>query len=159
MTKTESRLNRLFNIVKTVLMVYPFITLFYLWTTAGQAGTGLSEFMQGNPIITITFITAMLQPFAAWLLTIVQRRIESLDYDAALISVLLIFIAEALMKNMIGLVGLGVLFFYMYKNMPISLKTCFKEGDRRLVLKDATGAVILIGHAAICFFAMTRIGA
>ena len=67
MTKTESRLNRLFNIVKTVLMVYPFITLFYLWTTAGQAGTGLSEFMQGNPIITITFITAMLQPFAAWL--------------------------------------------------------------------------------------------
>lgn len=158
MSKSEKKLNKTFGIVKAVLMIYPFIVLFYLSTKAGMSGVGFSELMRTNPIITVTFITAMLQPFAAWLLTIVQKRVGTGDYDSAIISTLLIFIAEALMENVLGMVGLGVLFFLMYKDMPFTFKACFTDADKKLIFKDATGAVVLVLLGAVCMFAMKRIG-
>lgn len=158
MTKSERKLSKTFGIVKAVLMIYPFVVLFYLYANASTAGLGFAELLQSDPIITVTFITAMLQPFAAWLLTIVQRRVESADYDSAVVTVLLIFVAEALMENVMGMVGLGVLFWFMYKDMPFTFRACFKEADKGLIMKDATGALVLIALGAICMFAMTRIG-
>lgn len=152
-------LGKVFTGVKILLAAYPFIVFFYLQFVARQSGTDLTHLMQQSPIVNVAFLTAMLQPFAAWLVVIAERRVKAGQDNAAMISVLLIFIAEAMMRNMIGLIAVGLLFFYIYRKLPVSFKQSFSEPDKSVVLRDATGALVLIAFAALCLFAATRLGA
>lgn len=159
MTQTEKLINRAFTIAKVVLCVYPFAALFYMTSSANTYGLSNSEMLQANPILTVTFLSAMCQAFAAWLLTIVQRRYDDLEYGNALISLILIFIAECLFKNWVGLVACGLLFFLIGKEMPYSFKKEFQLTDKKEAFKDGTGAIVLIILGAFVFWVSMQIGA
>ncbi len=140
------------------MCIYPFAALGYMSISARTYGLQGSEILRANPVLTITFLTAMLQPFAAWLLKIVQKRADNLDYANALVSVLLIFISECLFKNWVGIIGCAIIFYLLSKDMPYSYKKEFSGADWKSILKDATGPIVLILFAVFIFFASSRLG-
>ncbi len=151
-------MKRVFTWSKVLLCVYPFIALFYMRNIASMAGTGMQESLQANPILAVTFLSAMLQPFAAWLLTIVERRVNTLDYADALTCLGIICAAECLLKNWLGIIGCAILFYLVAKEMPYSFKKEFSTADRGEIFKDAMGPVVLTLLSVFVFFVSSRIG-
>lgn len=163
-TKTKKKnhiftINRVFLITKVILCIIPFATLGYLYMGMQEYNLTYQELLQANPVLAITFLSAMCQPFAAWLLTIAERRFDSMDYSNALVSVLLIFVAECMLKNWLGIAATAILFWLINKDMPYSMEREFKESaDWKSILLDASGCVVLILIAALCMFASFRLG-
>lgn len=158
MTQTEKLINRAFAISKVVLCIYPFIAYFSMNQNANIAGLEGKDALLSNPVLTVTFLSAMCQAFAAWLLTIVQRRYDDLEYGNALFSLILIFIAECLFENWVALFACGFLFYLIGKEMPYSFKKEFQLTDKKEALKDAAGAIVLIILGAFVFWVSWRLG-
>ena len=159
-TKAEKTISRVFTISKVLLCILPFLALFYLYSQSNASGMNYQDMLESDPILTITFLTAMIQPFAAWLLTIVERRYKEYDYSNALFSLLLIFIAECLLKNWLGIAATAILFYLINKDMPFSIKKEFKEyANWKKILLDGTGGILLDLLSAFVFFASWKIGA
>lgn len=155
----EKTLRRVFTITKVILCILPFAALFYVYLGTREYNLTYQELLQANPVLTLTFLTAMLQPLAVWLLTIVQRRVDDLDYSNALVNTFIIFIGECLLKNWLGIIATGVIFWLITKEMPYKISTEFKEyANWKKILLDATGGVVFCLLAAFCFYASMRLG-
>lgn len=158
-TKTEKNLKRMFTVTKILMCIFPFAALFYLYMKTREYNLAYNEILRANPVITVAFLTAMCQPFAAWLLTIVQRRVDDLDYANAYFNILLIFIAECLFKNWLGIAATAILFYMINKESPLPIKEEFKKyADWKKILFDATGGFVLILLAGFCLFCSLQIG-
>lgn len=158
-TNTEKTIKRVFMVTKIILCVMPFATLGYLSIGQQQYGLNYQQLLAANPVLTVTFLSAMCQPFAAWLLTITERRVESMDYSNALVSLVLIFIAECMLKNWLGIISTAILFWLVNKDMPYTMGEEFKKcANWKAILLDASGCVVLCLLAAFCLFASFRLG-
>ncbi len=157
--KSEKNIKRLFLISKVVFCIIPFATLSYLYMRTQAVGMTYQEILQSNPVLAVTFLTAMCQPFAAWLLTIVEKRYNKLEYASALVGLLLIFIAECFLKNWLGIIATALLFYFIVKDMPFSIKKEFKEyANWKQIILDSTGGLVLILLSLLCFYASLQIG-
>lgn len=158
--ETNKTIKRIFLVTEVILCLIPFMTLFYLSVGQNEYGLSYQEMLNANPILAVTFLSAMCQPFAAWLLIIAQRRIESFDYSNALVTILLVLIAECMLKNWIGIIATAILFWLTTRIMPLSIKEEFSSSaDYKSILIDASGSLVLILLSALCLFASLRIGA
>lgn len=156
---SEKTLRRLFLITKILFCVIPFAALGYLYMGSREYDLTYQQMLQANPVMTVTFLTSMCQPFAAWLLNIAQRRYDDLDYSNALVSVFLIFLGECLLKSWIGIIATGLIFWLITKEMPYSLKKEFNEyANWKSILMDASGCIVLLLLCGFCFFASMRLG-
>lgn len=158
-TKADRNLKRVFLITKIIFCVLPFMALSYLYLTADSVGLDYQEALNSDPALAVSFLSAMIQPFAAWLLTLVEKRVNNYDYSNALSLLILIFIAECLLRNYLGIAGTAVLFYMINKGMPFSFKEEFKKyANWKKILVDGSGGFVLILFSAICFFASLKIG-
>lgn len=157
MSKSEKRLSRLFTTAKIVLVIYPFLTLIYLSAGALQGGQDMMAVVTSSPAMTIAFLTAMVQPFVAGLLGQVYKSCERSETDFAVLNLLLLFIAEAMMRNILGMIGLGVLFYQTLRTSDFSLKKCFSQNTAGAVARAVGGSLAVLPVAALCLFAILQI--
>lgn len=158
-TKAQKNLKRMFLITKVLMCAFPFVALFYIYLGTREYGLDYQELLRANPILSVTLLSACCQPLAAWLLTIVERRVDSYDYSNAIFCTGLIFIAECLLKNWLGIAAMAVLFWMINKESPLPLKEEFKKyADWKKISMDSTGCIVLIVFAAFALFCSLRIG-
>lgn len=158
-TKSQKNLKRMFTLTKILMCVIPFMMVFYMYMQSSQNSVGYNEILRSNPVLTVAFLTAMCQPFAAWLLTIVERRVESMDYANAFTGLLLIFIAECMFKNWLGIASTAILFYMVNKESPYSITEEFKKyANWKSIFMDATGDIVLLILAAFCLFCSLQLG-
>lgn len=158
MSKREKRLNRLFTTAKVVLMIYPFMTLIYLSVSAARGGVDIMGAVKSSPTMTIAFLTAMVQPFVACILGSIHKGFDPENSDTTVINLLLLLAAEAMMRNVLGMAGLGVLFYQVVRNSDFSLKRCFTQNAAGSIVKAISGSLAIIPVAGLCLFAIVQIG-
>ena len=157
-SKYEARTAKVFSAVQVVLVVVPLAMVGYVWLAGGGTIDGLQDAMREDPAITVSFISAMCQPFVAWLLKFVREHDRAGDGGYVAANLIGLICGELLLQNVVGVIGCAVLLWRIWKRSGGEL-TAWKE-DRGLAgaAANLSGAIVLCVIGAVCAFATWRIG-
>ena len=150
-------LNKFYNLAKLLLMLTPFISFIYLTMEATSIGISMQELIQQHSNFTILFLVSMINPFIAYLLVFIQKKIEDNDVSYAITNLVMFMIAEVLLQNTLYIILFGVILYKTSKVYNISVKDSFKEKLKDKFLMNISGSLVVIGLACICLFATIRI--
>lgn len=159
MEKTLLKTDRYFTIVKGILIAMPFLCLAYLKLGTGgtvlEAGGALAQ----SPAAAVTFLAAMVQPYVAFLLSLVQQRLTDERKCFALASLGLLLVAEAMLMSSVGVVGLGLLTYRASKAAQSNPIAALRQCRSGRLLFELGGCVLVLLLAGLCLFASVRLGA
>ena len=150
-------LNKFYNLAKLLLMLTPFISFIYLTMEATSIGISMQELIQQDSNFTILFLVSMINPFIAYLLVFIQKKIEDNDVSYAITNLVMFMIAEVLLQNTLYIILFGVILYKTSKVYNISVKDSFKEKLKDKFLMNISGSLVVIGLDCICLFASIRI--
>lgn len=150
-------LNKFYNLAKLLLMLTPFISFIYLTMEATSIGISMQELIQQDSNFTILFLVSVINPFIAYLLVFIQKKIEDNDVSYAITNLVMFMIAEVLLQNTLYIILFGVILYKTSKVYNISVKDSFKEKLKDKFLMNISGSLVVIGLACICLFATIRI--
>lgn len=148
--------DRWFTIAKTLLTLAPLVAVGYLQMFAG--GGNISSLLQKNPQITVTFLSAMTGPFTAYLLGLAQKHLYEGNATYLMAHLVLIFVAEALLRNVVYMVIITFLMYLVYQMTGISPLASLRSKLRDHFFRDLSGCFVLIFFCSFCLFASLRLG-
>ena len=155
-TAMTKKLNRYFTIMRVVLVCMPFACLAYLgvagvWADAQGA-------LQASPTIAITFLSAMVQPYVALLLKLVQRRLEDGREAYALLNLVLLFVAEIMFMSWVGIIGMLLLIYLAVRQADMGPVEMLAKCKLSALVREVGGSILVLLLASICLFASIRVG-
>lgn len=145
-----------FTIAKVLLTLAPFVALGYLQMFAG--GKDISSLLQQNPEMTVTFLVSMAGPFTAYLLGFAQKHFYEGESEYMMTHLVLIFLAEALLRNAVYMIIVGYLVYLVYQMSGMSPFTAFRQKWRNHFFRDLSGCFVLILFSVFCLFVSLRLG-
>lgn len=151
-------LDKYYNISKILLTVTPFLYIMYLSIGAAKTGVSIPQIIQENPKNMILFLISMINPFIAYLLIFMHRKIESGDIAYSVVNLAVLIVSEILLENAWFIILLGFLLIRTLKTYDISFKECFKSKWNKSFLGTISGGIVVLTLASICLFATLRIG-
>lgn len=156
----EKTTRRIFTIVMVLLVIVPFVQLAFTGTLNlnSAAVTQLRDYMNQNPVFTVSFLAACLQPFAAYLLHLVYKHYSEGDGGYAVANLIVLFCAEMLSQNLIGIAGIGFLLWRIWGKASLDLKYWRFERRPSGVASDISGSVVLLVLSLFVAFASFRLG-
>ena len=157
--KTSS-VDRIFTIMRGLLILSPFVALGYLTVDSARAG-GVADWQTiigSNPNNTVMFIVAMMNPFIAYLLGFVKDHLNMGDYDYGMLNLILMVVAEVMLQNFIYALGIAFLTNKCSKVYQAPIKGCLKRKIGNHLFRDISGSIVVLALAGLCMFAMLRLG-
>ncbi len=145
-----------FTITKILLTLAPFIALIYLQAFIG--GSNLSELLQQNPKITLTFLVSMAGPFTAYLLGFAQKHLHDGDAAYMMAHLAMLFVVELLLRNGVYSVLMICLMFFVYRMTGMSPLEALRLKLKNHFFRDLSGCIVLIVFAMFCLFVSLRLG-
>ncbi|MCC3868095.1 hypothetical protein K0039_07755 [Terrisporobacter mayombei] len=142
---------------KILLILSPFMSLMYLSMNSAQIGLSLPQVIQQDPRLTILFLISMINPFIAYLLIFIQRKIEANDVKYAVTNLVMFIVAELLLRNILYVILFGFILYKTLKVCNITIKESFKDKLKGGFLMTISGSLVVIALASICLFATIRI--
>ena len=94
------KLNRYFMITKVFLALTPLICYLYISLKASMNAMSFQEVLSQDPSITVIFLIAMLNPYIAYLVQLIQKNLIKGNIKFAIINMALLLIAQALTMNL-----------------------------------------------------------
>ena len=150
-------LNKYYNIAKILLTLTPFMSLMYISMESAKVGLPMSEVIQTDPKLTILFLVSMVNPFIAYLLTFIQKKIDENDVEYAVTNLFIFVIAEILLQNVLYAILFGFILHKTLKAYNRTIKKSFEVKLKNGFLMANSGSLIVIFLAGICLFATIRI--
>lgn len=150
-------LNKYYNIVKFLLACAPFMSFMYLSMESARMGLDMPNAMQQNPKLTILFLVSMINPFIAYLLTFIQKKIDEEDISYAVVNLVLFIVAELLLQNLWYTILFVFILYKTVKNYNVNIIKAFKEKLKDRFFMTISGSLVVVGLACICLFATIRI--
>ncbi len=151
-------LNKYYNIAKVLLILAPFMSLMYLSMVSARIGFSILQAIQQDPKLTILFLVSMINPFIAYLLIFIQRKIDDYgDVSYAVTNLVMFTIAEIMLQNILYISLFGFILYKTLKTYKVTIKDSFKEKLSDGFLMTISGSLIVIALAGICLFATIRI--
>lgn len=154
-TPRERLTKRIVTTVQVVLVIFPFALLGY----SSFSGTGLEEAMRADPGFVVSFIAAMAQPLAAWILRFAYRHYADGDGGYAVGNLIGLLCAEAFLQNVVGLAGFALILWRMWGKAHGELTEWRERRGVGGVLVDISGALAVLAIGLICAFASWRLSA
>lgn len=145
-----------FTAAKTLLTLAPLVAVVYLQMLVGDSN--ISSLLQQNPQITVTFLSAMTGPFTAYLLGIAQKHLYDGDASYLMTHLVLIFVAEVLLRNVVYMVVITFLMYLVYQMTGISPFASLRTKRKDHFFRDCSGCFVLIFFCSFCLFASLRLG-
>lgn len=155
--KKVNSLNKYYNVAKALLILSPFMSLMYLSINSVQIGLSLPQVIQQDPRLTILFLVSMINPFIAYLLIFIQRKIEANDVKYAVTNLVMFIVAELLLRNMLYVILFGFILYKTLKVYNVTIKESFKDKLKNEFLMTVSGSLVVIALSSICLFATIRI--
>lgn len=150
-------LNKYYNIAKILLIVSPFISLMYLSAESARVGLPMQEVIKTNSKLTVMFLISMINPFIAYLLSFVQKKIEENDVKYAVTNIVMFIIAEVLLQNIFYIALFVFILYKTLKTYNVTIRQCFEEKLKHGFLMTISGSLVVMFLAGICLFANIRI--
>ncbi len=152
----KSKLERYFTIVKAILFCMPFLCLGYLSLGAGGDKQGI---LTASPTAAVSFLSAMVQPYAAWLIHLSQKRLADGRTCYAVLNLTALFIAELMMMSTAGIIGLGLVLWKTCRAHGTAPAAAWKTAQKSRLFAEIGGSVLVCLIAGLCLFATLRIAA
>ncbi len=154
---TISSLNKYYTITKILLTITPFVALMYLSMQSIKIGTSFMDLIRLEPRFNILFLVSMINPFIAYLLIFIQRKIEEDDISYAVVNIVIFILSEILLQNILYVALFVFLLYKTLKTYNITIKDSFKDKFKNKFLMTISGSLVVFGLACICLFATIRI--
>lgn len=145
-----------FTAAKTLLTLAPLVAVAYLQMFAG--GSDIASLLQKNPQITVIFLSAMTGPFTAYLIGYAQKHFYDGDAAYLMTHLALIFVAEALLRNVVYMTVTIFLMYLVYQMTGISPFVSLRNKRKEHFFRDFSGCFVLIFFCSFCLFASLRLG-
>lgn len=151
-------LKRTYSIIKGVLILFPIATLFYIWSGALHASQNLSDLLGSNPALALAFLVAMLQPFVVLILKMANDDCDRGKGLWSLVLLALLLIAEGMMRNLPGMIGLALLFYLTFRQLPIpAFPEVLTNLRDKALLRQIVPSILLILFSGFCLFITLRL--
>ena len=152
-----SSINKYYNIAKILLAISPFMSLMYLSMESAKLGISLAEVIGQDPNQTVMFLVSMINPFIAYLLIFIQKKIDNNDVKYAIVNLVMFMVAEILLMNLLYVILFGVILYKTLRAYNVTIKDSFKEKLGKGFFMTVSGSLVVIFLAGICLFATIRI--
>ncbi len=153
----KEKLNKQFTLAKVLLAITPAIAYLYVSMRAAVLSKPLQEILTSDPTIAIMFLVAMINPYIAYLLGLVQKKLKEKDYHFAVTNMIFLMIGQALTMNVFYFCVVFYLFYRMVTIYKIDSKAVIKSSTLKRSLYMGGGGLIVIGISAVCMFASLQI--
>ena len=150
-------INKYYNIAKILLVISPCMSLMYLSMEAAKLGISLPEVIGQDPKQTVMFLVSMINPFIAYLLIFIQKKIDNNDVKYAIVNLVMFMVAEILLMNLLYVILFGVILYKTLRAYNVTIKDSFKEKLGKGFFMTVSGSLVVIFLAGICLFATIRI--
>lgn len=152
-----SSINKYYNIAKILLAISPCMSLMYLSMESAKLGISLAEVIGQDPNQTVMFLVSMINPFIAYLLIFIQKKIDNNDVKYAIVNLVMFMVAEILLMNLLYVILFGVILYKTLKSYNVTIKESFEEKLGKGFFMTVSGSLVVIFLAGICLFATIRI--
>lgn len=150
-------INKYYNIAKILLAISPCMSLMYLSMESAKLGISLAEVIGQDPKQTVMFLVSMINPFIAYLLIFIQKKIDNNDVKYAIVNLVMFMVAEILLMNLLYVILFGVILYKTLRAYNVTIKDSFKEKLGKGFFMTVSGSLVVIFLAGICLFATIRI--
>ena len=150
-------INKYYNIAKILLSISPCMSLMYLSMESAKLGISLAEVIGQDPNQTVMFLVSMINPFIAYLLIFIQKKIDNNDVKYAIVNLVMFMVAEILLMNLLYVILFGVILYKTLRAYNVTIKDSFKEKLGKGFFMTVSGSLVVIFLAGICLFATIRI--
>ena len=150
-------INKYYNIAKILLAISPCMSLMYLSMESAKLGISLAEVIGQDPNQTVMFLVSMINPFIAYLLIFIQKKIDNNDVKYAIVNLVMFMVAEILLMNLLYVILFGVILYKTLRAYNVTIKDSFKEKLGKGFYMTVSGSLVVIFLAGICLFATIRI--
>ena len=159
LSRREQLTARIFTTVQVVLCLVLVATVVSL----SMAGTGLSvdglqEAFASNPAMAVSFLSACMQPFIAYLMRFVRNHYAAGDAGYAAANLIVLLCAEMMLQSMVGVVAMAVLLWRVWHRGAQAMGGWRRGRGVAGVLVDVSGALVVLVVAGICLFASVQLG-
>ena len=119
---SEDLTAKLFTMVEVILGVVPVVVIgLFLASKDAASVDKLTEVFSQDPSMVVTFISACLQPFVAYMLHMVYRKYCEGDAGFVAGNLIGLLCSEILLLNIPGVIGMGILLWRVWRNVaPLS---------------------------------------
>lgn len=152
-----SSINKYYNIAKILLAISPCMSLMYLSMESAKLGISLAEVIGQDPNQTVMFLVSMINPFIAYLLIFIQKKIDNNDVKYAIVNLVMFMVAEILLMNLLYVILFGVILYKTLRAYNVTIKESFEEKLGKGFFMTVSGSLVVIFLAGICLFATIRI--
>ena len=150
-------INKYYNIAKILLVLSPCMSLMYLSMESAKLGISLAEVIGQDSKQTVMFLVSMINPFIAYLLIFIQKKIDNNDVKYAIVNLVMFMVAEILLMNLLYVILFGVILYKTLRAYNVTIKDSFKEKLGKGFFMTVSGSLVVIFLAGICLFATIRI--
>lgn len=150
-------LNRTITFVKVFLAVTPLLAYAYVTLKAGADAVTLQEVLETTPSITVVFLLAMLNAYIAYLLHLMQTRLNEGDCQFAAINIPILLLAELMTGNVLYFVMLAGIFYQLTKAYGFKMGSVIKGLLSKATFVRGGGSVAVMSICLLCLFITLRL--
>lgn len=150
-TASEDLTAKLFTLVEVILGVVPVVVIgLFLASKDATSVDKLTDVFSQDPSMVVTFISACLQPFVAYMLYMIYRKYCEGDAGFAAGNLIGLLCSEILLLNVPGVIGIGILLWRVWRNVAPHFGSWLFERRAMGVLVDIAGSLVILALAFMC---------
>ena len=148
---SEDLTAKLFTMVEVILGVVPVVVIgLFLASKDATSVDKLTDVFSQDPSMVVTFISACLQPFAAYMLYMIYRKYCEGDAGFAAGNLIGLLCSEILLLNIPGVIGMGILLWRVWRNVAPHFESWLFERRFTGVVADIAGSLVILALAFMC---------
>lgn len=157
MNKATKRMNRYFMVAKVFLGITPIICYFYVSMSAMMQGVDFKSILETQPSIAVVFLIAMINPYIAYLVHLIHKKLEQGDNKFAIINMGLLLLAQALTLNAFYFMMLLYVFYKAICVYHIKVKASITSYRFKQLVWNGGGSFFVILISSVSLFATIRL--
>lgn len=148
---SEDLTAKLFTMVEVILGVVPVVVIgLFLASKDATSVDKLTDVFSQDPSMVVTFISACLQPFVAYMLYMIYRKYCEGDAGFAAGNLIGLLCSEILLLNIPGVIGMGILLWRVWRNVAPrsgveSSRARYRKADKKFVCRPFGAALFVWG--------------
>ena len=148
---SEDLTAKLFTLVEVILGVVPVVVIgLFLASKDATSVDKLTDVFSQDPSMVVTFVSACLQPFVAYMLYMIYRKYCEGDAGFAAGNLIGLLCSEILLLNIPGVIGMGILLWRVWRNVAPHFESWLFERRAMGVLVDIAGSLVILVLAFMC---------
>lgn len=148
---SEDLTAKLFTLVEVILGVVPLVVIgLFLASKDATSVDKLTEVFSQDPSMVVSFISACLQPFVAYMLYMIYRKYCEGDAGFAAGNLIGLLCSEILLLNIPGVIGMGILLWRVWRNVAPHFESWLFERRFAGVVADIAGSLVILALAFLC---------